>query len=91
MDRVGLFLPKRVTCVAFLWRANHAVYTDLSLKGRTEADTDHLVHHGNDFIAYVGQLKVATTSTAFTKDALGDGVEGHEGDILSRLDDDLFE
>ena len=91
MDRVGLFLPNWITFLPFLWRADHAVDANLSLEGRTEANADHLIHHSDDPIAYIGAFKVTTTSTAFTEDTLRDGVEGHEGDVFARLDDDLFE
>ena len=78
--RVRLGLPERVARVARARRAHHAVDADLPGDGRTEADGGHLVQQRDDVLADVCALKVAAAPAALAGDALGDGVEGDEGD-----------
>ena len=91
MRRVRLGLPERVAGVAGAWRADHTVDADLAAEGRAEADGDHLVDEREDVVGDVGALKVAAAPAALARDALGDGVEGEEGDGRVERADDLFE
>jgi len=91
MDRVGLLLPERVALVPRFGRADHTVDTDLAADGHTQADADHLVQQRDRVVCDVGDFKVPASSTALASDALGDGVEGDEGDVRVEHAYDLFE
>ena len=89
--RVRLGLPERVAGVAGARWADHAVDADLAAEWGAEADGDHLVDEREDVVGYIGALKVAAAPAALARDALGDGVEGEEGDLRVERADDLFE
>ena len=91
MRRVRLGLPERVAGVGGAWWADHAVNTDLAAEWRAEADGDHLVQEREDVVGHVGALEVSAAPAALARDALGDGVEGEEGDARVERADDLFE
>ena len=80
MCPLSLFFPQGIALFALFWGRTWQSNADLALKQGTEADADHLVHHGDDVIGNVGALKVASTMATLSADALGYGMDRNQGD-----------
>ena len=89
--RVGLLLPKRIARVSRARGAHHAVDADLPCDRGAEHDGDELVHERDDVVGDVRALKVAAAPAALAHDALGDRVEGDEGQGRAERAHDLLE
>lgn len=91
VDGGGLVLPELVRRFAFLWRSDQAVHADLAAEWRAQSHRDHLVHESHDLLRDVGQFEVTTSTTAFTRNALRDGVERDERDVGVEFAHELLE
>ena len=91
MRRVSLLLPERIARVSLARGADHTVDADLAAERGAEQDGNELVYKRDDFVAEVRALKVAASAATLAHDALGDRVEGDEGDGRAKRTCDFLE
>ena len=91
MRRVRLLLPERIARISLARGADHTIYADLAAEWGAEQDGNEFVYKRDDFVAEVRALKVASSAAALAHDALGDRVEGDEGDGRAERTCDFLE